>query len=150
MIKQSYRPSNRTVRDYLKLTLMEARRGLSIHGIAQKLTCPYCGRVIEGDPPMHEALISRGKAMNSDEVGQGYDFLMSRYNCVLPCVECHSKMVGVGGRKGFETAARHLVAMEGYFGVHSWLRVAAEKLEAGQEALNWFESMDFDETEKET
>ena len=146
-MNQSFISSKRTARDFLKAALMETRRGKSTRGIVQHLECPYCNVVIEGDTDLHEGLVSRGKAQGSDDTLE-YAFLMSRYNCVLPCKKCHANMVGVGGREGFEKAARHLVKHETYFGVHAWLQIAAEKLEAGKEALRWFEAMEFSNLEK--
>lgn len=99
--------------------------------------CPYCKEVISYDPPMHEALLSRGKG-KGDEY---QEFIMSQFNCVFPCVPCHQRMLGVGGDKGFAAAVYHLIEREGFAEVRGWLVVASEKFTAGKEALRRFDAL---------
>lgn len=124
-------------RIYLKV-MLAASRGVYFPGKGRVLICPYCQKEIQGEPPMHEALISRKQVEKSPYA----DIIMSRNNCILPCTECHSKMVGVGGDTGFEIAARHLVEKEGYDNVRGWLTwVSLTFKQIGAEALRRFDAV---------
>jgi hypothetical protein len=88
---------------------------------------------------MHEALIARSKVVGSEDP----DGIMIRFNCVLPCTECHSRILGVGGDEYFEKSARYLVERDGFISVRTWLLSVRDKYVAGPEALRRFDNIDW-------